>query len=79
VGVVGCFVLGGHHYEYYAAVTSSVLIGGALAVGWGILYPWILVVPGLIVGNVWGEIVADHLDKPNVARMRDQSMDPEKE
>ncbi len=70
VGVVGCLVLGGHHYEYYAAVTSSVFIGGALAVGWAILYPWILVVPGLIVGHIWGEVVADYLDKPNVVRRR---------
>ena len=78
VGVVGCFVFDKQLVENLVAVTVSVLLAGVLA-QWSILYPWILAVPGLIVGYVWGGVVADQLDKANVARMRDQSMEPEKE
>lgn len=31
--------------------------------------PWILVLPGLVAGYIWGNIVAHHLDRHNMERL----------
>ena len=74
VGLAGCYVSTGrpqpgesdHLIEYLVAVVISVLLAGLVHQ----LSPWLLVIPGLPIGYIWGTFVADQLDKPNVARAR---------
>ena len=78
MGLLGCFVFDDHLVEHLVVVTISILIA-AVSAPWSLLYPWILAFPGFILGYVWGEIVAGQLDKANVAKLQDHSMEMEKE
>ncbi len=51
--------------EYMVATAVSFAIAMVIPIE-----PWILVLPGLVAGYIWGSIVADRLDKQNFERLR---------
>ena len=81
VGLAGCYVSTGrpqpgesdHLIEYLVVVVISVLLAGLVHQ----LSPWLLVIPGMAIGYIWGNAVADQLDKPNVARARTELSEPD--
>ena len=75
VGVVGCFKSTLPRGEYLVIMGILVTLAGV-----GYQYaPWILAVPGLAAGYMWGSVVADRLDEPNVARMQAEAVAEAKE
>ena len=75
VGLAGCYVSAGrpqpgesdHLIEYLVVVVISVLLAGPAHQ----LSPWLLVIPGLAIGYIWGSAVAGLLDRHNVARAKE--------
>ena len=77
VGVVGCFMSTLPRVEYLVVVVTAVAFAGVFHQIFPQLDPWILAMPGLAAGYMWGSVVADRLDKPNVARMQAEARESE--
>lgn len=73
VGFGGCFVATLPPAEYMIATAVSVAIAMVIEFD-----PWILVIPGLVTGYIWGNVVADYLTKRNLDLLRDKPKGPKK-
>ncbi len=67
-GFFGCYISTLPLFEYMGAVMASVVVAMVIP-----LEPWVIVVPGLVNGYIWGNVVADHLDSRTIERLRSRS------
>jgi hypothetical protein len=68
VAFVGCFVSTLPLFEHMGAVMGSVAIAMVIP-----LEPWIVVIPGLVNGYVWGNVVANYLGNRRIDVLRGRS------
>jgi hypothetical protein len=68
IGFIGCYVSTLPLFEYMGAVMASVAMAMVIP-----LEPWIVVVPGLVNGYVWGNVVGNYLENRRIDVLRTQS------
>jgi hypothetical protein len=68
VGFIGCYVSTLPLFEHMGAVMASVAMAMVIP-----LEPWIVVIPGLVNGYVWGNVVANYLGNRRIDVLRAQS------
>lgn len=66
VGFIGCYVSTLPLFEYMGAVMASVAMAMVIP-----LEPWIIVIPGLVNGYVWGNVAKDRLEGGAIKGSRD--------
>ena len=68
VAFVGCFVSTLPLFEYMGAVMGSVAMAMVIP-----LEPWIVVIPGLVTGYIWGNVLSNYLGNRHIDVLRAQS------
>ena len=73
VGFIGCYVSTLPLFEHMGAVMASVAMAMVIP-----LEPWIIVIPGLVTGYIWGNVVKDHLEGGTIKGSRGHLKKPKK-
>ncbi len=68
IAFAGCFLSTLPLFEYMGAAMGSAAIAMVIEFD-----PWILVIPGLVTGYIWGHVAKDHLEGRAIDRLRTQS------
>jgi hypothetical protein len=67
-GFIGCYVSTLPLFEYMGAVMASIAMAMVIP-----LEPWIVVIPGLVTGYIWGNVVSYYFEHRHIDVLRAQS------